>query len=320
MDEFESIRRYWRPLGSPACEGLVRGIGDDCSELSVPTGSNLLQSIDTLVSGVHFRPDIDPVALGWRALAVSASDLAACGAAPWSALLALTLPEPDDVWLSKFAAGLGDCSRTYGLPLVGGDTTRGPLTITLQVQGLCPPGQSLTRGGARAGDLVCVSGTLGDAGEALRWLSSTGPDSAEAAAVRQRYLWPTPRLGLGLALRRHASACIDISDGLLADLGHILLASDVGATLDLAAIPLSPALRALAGTGALNLALAAGDDYELCFTWPPTAGDPTQLDTGGLPIHVIGMIESQSGLRFTNAPKGWKIPEVQGFQHFAIER
>ncbi|MAL99496.1 MAG: thiamine-phosphate kinase [Alteromonadaceae bacterium] len=316
MDEFESIRRYWLPLGEPPCDGLVRGIGDDCSELSIPSGQNLLQSIDTLVSGTHFPADIHPVDLGWRAMAVSASDLAACGAKPWNVLLALTLPMPDQSWLAGFARGLGESSRLYGLPVVGGDTTRGPLTITLQVQGLCPPGQSLTRSGARPGDLICVSGTLGDAGEALRWLGSPDSSSAAVDAVCQRFLRPTPRLSLGMALRQKATACIDVSDGLLADLGHILAASQVGANLDLAALPLSQPLKTLAGTRALELGLTAGDDYELCFTWPERAGNPDQLCRDGIPISVIGVIESQPGVRFSNPPDDWEAPKNLGYQHF----
>lgn len=319
MDEFEIIRRYWKPLGEPAAAGTIRGIGDDCAELQVPLGHNLIQSMDTLVSGVHFLPNIAPEDLGWRALGVSASDLAAAGAAPWNTLMAITLPSTDAAWLEGFAQGLGEACRAFGLSLVGGDCTAGPLTITLQVQGLCPAGQSLSRMGAQAGDLICVSGTLGDAGEALRWLQSTSQDD-NVIAVRARYLRPVPRLELGIALRGRASACIDVSDGLLADLGHILGASGVGATLDLAAIPTSAPLRALAGTRALELALSAGDDYELCFTWPRCAGDPTQLDGSSCPVTVIGEVEREPMVRFTNEPSGWRVPTVSGYRHFGAAK
>lgn len=317
MDEFEIIRRYWKPLGEPAAPGTVRGIGDDCAELAVPGGQHLIQSVDTLVSGVHFLPDIAPEDLGWRALAVSASDLAAAGATPWNALLAITLPPTDASWLKRFAEGLGEACRAFELPLVGGDSTAGPLTITLHVQGLCPPGASMTRSGARPGDLICVSGTLGDAGEALRWLNSD-QDRTEVVVVKQRYLRPMPRLGLGISLRQSASACVDISDGLLADLGHILAASGVGASLDLKAIPRSEALRTLADDGGLRLALTGGDDYELCFTWPKEAGDPAHLGAADVPVTVIGEIEAEAGLRFRNEPEGWEIPSVLGYSHFAL--
>lgn len=317
MDEFEIIRRYWKPLGSGSGPGVIRGIGDDCAELAVPGGQHLIQSVDTLVSGVHFLPDIPAEDLGWRAMAVSASDLAAAGATPWNALLAITLPQSDEVWLEGFARGLGEACRAFELPLVGGDSTAGPLTITLLVQGLCPRGKSLTRSGARAGDLICVSGTLGDAGEALQWLQSDARTDSEAVtAVKHRYLRPMPRLGLGLSLRQHASACIDLSDGLLADLGHIMKSSAVGGTLDLSEIPMSAALRSLAGDKALQLALTAGDDYELCFTWPEQAGDPRQLDSAGVPISVIGRIEAEPGLRFENPPENWLAPASQGYSHF----
>lgn len=317
MNEFEIIRRYWKPLGEGAGPGVIRGIGDDCAELAIPAGQHLIQSVDTLVSGVHFLPDIPPEDLGWRALAVSASDLAAAGATPWNALLAITLPQSDDAWLEGFARGVGEACRAFDLPLVGGDSTAGPLAITLLVQGLCPPGESLTRSGARSGDLICVSGTLGDAGEALRWLQSDAHNDSEAvAAVKHRYLRPVPRLGLGLLLRQRASACIDLSDGLLADLGHILESSGVGAGLDLSEIPMSAAMHSLAGDKALELALTAGDDYELCFTWPANAGDPRQLERSGVPITIIGRIETEPGLRFENQPEGWVVPSFQGYSHF----
>ena len=317
MDEFEIIQRFWKPLGQEGAPGIVRGIGDDCAELMVPVGQNLIQSIDTLVSGVHFLPDICPADLGWRALAVSASDLAAAGAQPWSASLAITLPKPvRSEWLEAFSGGLGEACRAFRLPLIGGDSTAGPLTLTLHVQGLCPPGQTLIRAGASPGDLICVSGYLGDAGEALRWLQDQS-DAPSILAVRSRYLRPTPRLELGMALRQRASACIDLSDGLLSDLGHILTASNAGASLDLGAIPISAALRELAPERALELALTAGDDYELCFTWPANRGDPTRFAATGVPISVIGEIEPVAGIRFRNSPAGWTLPAVSGYRHFS---
>lgn len=314
MGEFELIRRYFVPLAArQTCPSLLVGPGDDCAIQRIPAGMDLVFSIDTLVEGVHFPRGYHPESLGWRALAVAASDLAAMGARPECFTLALTLPEADENWLSGFARGLALASEAFGLALAGGDTTSGPLTVTLQVHGTVMAGAALRRSGARPGDLVAVSGPLGDAGAALAFLSEPNP-SADARAVLEHYHRPQPRLALGMAAAPFASAGIDISDGLIADLGHILDASGVGAALDSSRLPLSPALVRLAGEAALGHALRAGDDYELCFTFAPDrwALAPESVRRQFV---VIGTIESVPGLYLDGVDCRSSGPEA-GFDHF----
>lgn len=317
MGEFELIRQYFLPLAQlPGSRTIIAGPGDDCAIQRVPSGHDLVFSVDTLVEGVHFPLNYRPDFLAWRALAVAASDLAAMGADPDCFTLALTLPEASESWLQQFAHGLGRAASQFGLTLAGGDTTRGPLTLSIQVHGLVEQGGALRRSDARAGDLVVVSGTLGDAGAALDYLSAgdehqTGSDEQ---FLLQRYHHPIPRLKLGAALRSRATAAIDISDGLLADLGHILQASGVGASIETANIPLSAALRQVKQQQALNYALHSGDDYELCATIPGPVweGTPQWLKRE---LTVIGVIEPASGLRIdgTATEPG---PEPAGFDHF----
>jgi thiamine-monophosphate kinase len=320
MGEFELIRRYFAPMASaskPASDGsgLLLGVGDDCAIQRLPANQDLVFSVDTLVEGVHFPVGYCSQLLGWRSLAVAVSDLAAMGAQPVCFTLALTLPAADDAWLEGFAAGLAQASQKFGIVLAGGDTTRGPLTLSLQVHGTVPQGQALRRDGARDGDLVCVSGQLGDAGAALDFLYDTAP-ATEAASVLQSYHYPQPRLELGIALRSVASAAIDVSDGLHADLLHILQASGVGATIDLAALPLSAALRQLKGDDAAGFALQSGDDYELCITIPEQrwveAGHELQQQ-----LTVIGRVQQEAGLRL-NADAGMVYLQRPGFDHFSI--
>ncbi|MEX2476080.1 thiamine-phosphate kinase, partial [Marinobacter sp.] len=251
--------------------------------------------VDTLVEGVHFPANYSAAHLGWRSLAVAASDLAAMGANPTCFTLALTLPEADPDWLQAFSGALARASERFGLALAGGDTTRGPRAITLQVHGDVPDGQALLRSGARAGDWVCVSGTLGDAGAALDYLEAENPTS-DQAAVLERYHAPVPRLALGMQLRGFASAAIDISDGLLADLGHLLESSGVGARIDPSAVPVSAALSRLQGPqAALRLALQAGDDYELCVTVPAEAWQALP-DAVKKQLTIIGKVIEEQGL------------------------
>lgn len=322
MTEPDLIEHYFNQsglTGQPGCTGgVVVGIGDDCALVSVPDGWQLAQSIDTLVEGVHFPVGIDPVLLGWRALAVSISDLAAMGARPHSFFLALTLPRVDTDWLAGFCQGMADLAARCSIPLVGGDTTRGPLTISLHVQGIVSANQALRRNGARPGDTVYVSGTLGDAGGALPLVlkGATGIEDGKNASetlLLARYYQPQPRLTLGQWLvDQGATAAIDISDGLLGDCSHILQASGCGATLNSNALPISDALRAVYPEDrARSLALTAGDDYELCFTAPASAiaesGSP-------IPVVAIGTVVEQAGIcldgQFIDSSEG-------GFRHFS---
>lgn len=314
MDEFELIRRYFVPLARAEQHAdLLLGPGDDAAIQRLPPDTELVFSVDTLVEGVHFPRDYPAELLGWRSLAVATSDLAAMGADPVCFTLALTLPEASPDWLAAFARGLGKAASCFGISLAGGDTTRGALTLSLQVHGAVPAGQALLRNGASPGDLVCVSGTLGDAGEALNWLDHPAPGD-NARQLLERYHHPQPRLALGRALRGYASAAIDVSDGLLSDLGHILEASGVGATVDSDAVPLSAPLRALGGEDALAQALVAGDDYELCVTLPPPAWKQLPDAIRGR-LTVIGRIVEAPGLEVTGSASG---QATGGYNHFGV--
>jgi thiamine-monophosphate kinase len=270
IGESELIERYFRACGAERAD-VTLGIGDDAALMRVPDGCELVAATDTLVAGVHFPPDSPAESVGHRALAVNLSDLAAMGARPAWALLALTLPQVDEAWLQGFATGLGELARTHAVALIGGDTTRGPLCISVQLLGFVPAGAALTRSGARAGDVLFVSGTCGDAaaGLALEQRRLQAPPEARSW-LRERFLFPTPRVALGEELRRFASACIDVSDGLLGDAGKLASASHVGAELAWNELPVSEPLAALLGERrARELALTGGDDYELCFAVPP---------------------------------------------------
>ncbi len=313
MGEFELIRKHFLPVAQTApAAALVLGPGDDCAIQRVPAQHELVFSIDTMVEGVHFPSSYPADRLAWRALAAAASDLAAMGADPVCFTLAVTLPAAEEPWLSAFSRGLASASQAFGLALAGGDTTRGPLTVTLQVHGVVPVGQALRRDGARAGDLICVSGTLGDAGAALDYLATDEP-TPDQSAVLARYHRPRPRLALGQSLIGRASAAIDVSDGLLADLQHLLDASAVGATVELSKIPLSPALRHLKGEQALRFALHSGDDYELCVTLAP-ANWQALPDREREALTVIGTVESARGLRLQGDTGA--AGDAGGFDHF----
>ena len=270
LSEFALIERYFRAGGAQRADVRL-GVGDDAALLEAPAGRELVAATDTLVEGIHFPAGAPPASIGHRALAVNLSDFAAMGARPAWALLALTLPQAEEPWLAEFAAGLGALARAHGVALVGGDTTRGPLCVTVTLLGHVPAGEALRRSGASAGDLLYVSGTPGDAAAGLALLERRLQASEAAGAyLRERFQLPQPRLALGERLRRHASACIDVSDGLLADAGKLAAASGVGAELEFEALPLSEPLRATLAEGeARELALSGGDDYELCFAVPP---------------------------------------------------
>jgi thiamine-monophosphate kinase len=308
--EFDLIDRYFRPLTRPA--GLARpdvvlGIGDDAALLTRRHRQQLVAALDTLVSGTHFLPGCEARVIGHRALAVNLSDLAAMGALPAWALLALTMPHADEAFLQGFAAGFAALAARHGVALVGGDTTAGPLTVSVQVLGTVPAGQALRRDGASAGDLLFVSGTVGDAAAGL--LLERGPEGGVVAAatqqsqadvLRARFAYPEPRIALGLALRGLATACIDVSDGLAADALKLATASGCGLRLETDSLPLSAALQELLGPlRARDLALHGGDDYELCFSVEPgrLAELSQAVEQGGCPVRCIGVLEAQPGLR-----------------------
>lgn len=308
--EFDLIRRYFAPAQGDS--SVVLGIGDDCALLQPEADSLLAVSVDTLVEGVHFLPDLAPQHVASRALGAAVSDLAAMGATPAWYTLALSLPQADEVWVAAFAAALHGCANRFGIRLIGGDTTRGRLTVTVQVHGFVPRGDALMRKGAAPGDLICVTGTLGDSRAGLETLLKAEPESAVNACLRTRFYAPEPRLTCGVALRGVASACIDISDGLLADLGHILSASGCGADLDSRALPLSPALLAYAGPDTARAwALRGGEDFELCFTLPASRRE--HLATLPTPVAVIGQITANGGIRIDGTP----VTGTAGYDHFA---
>ena len=317
MDEISLIRRFWEPLGRAVTHPAVReGIGNDGAVIRCEAGQDTVVAMDTLVEGIHFPASIDPYALGWRALAVNLSDLAAMGAEPVCYTLALTLPRARENWLEAFSGGLRDLSVRHGIQLVGGDTTHGPLTITIQVQGRVPSGTTMRRGGAAAGGRICVSGTLGSAGEALNWLSDFPEDNSDVRAVLDRYFYPEPRLALGSWLRERGVAAIDVSDGLVSDLGQLLGNGGVGARIDYRALPVAPELEALAGSQARELAASAGDDYELCFLWPLDAGEVPGSTDEGLALTVIGEVEAEPGVRLMDGGYPVELASV-GYSHFS---
>ncbi|MGQ0503488.1 MAG: thiamine-phosphate kinase [Panacagrimonas sp.] len=314
MDEFDLIRRHFLGL-TPASADVVLGIGDDCALVRVPPGSELAVTTDSLVAGRHFPPATAPYDIGWKSLAVSLSDLAAMGAQPRWFTLALTLEQADPAWLAEFARGLRDLAVQHGIALVGGDTTRGPLNINITAMGLVPAGQALRRDGAKVDDVVCVTGTLGDAACALRdWQSGAAEPAAEMFARLNR---PVPRVAAGLALRGLAHAAIDLSDGLAGDLSHILAASGVGAVIEAERLPTSPEFlaRGLAPAARLHSQLSGGDDYELCVCLPHgrLASAHAALD---VPLTVIGRIVAAPGLRVVDGA-GATIPvPPHGYRHF----
>ena len=318
--EFRLIDRI-RERTAQGRDDVRLGIGDDAALLAVPAGQELAVAIDTLVEGVHFPVGTAPADLGWKALAVNLSDLAAMGATPAWALLALTLPRPDAAFIDGLADGFAQLARQHRLALVGGDTTRGPLTLSVAVHGFVPPGQALTRAGARAGDAVLVTGTLGDAAAGLRCLQTRmDVQTPLRDALVERLNRPVPRLAAGLALRGRASACLDVSDGLLADLGHLCAASGVGAEIDAALLPRSSALLGLFDeSAARDFALSGGDDYELCFTVPAARVAEVQADLARLGCGAtrIGRIVAGDGVRVRAADGGWLEPRRAGWDHFA---
>lgn len=349
IGEFELIRRYFirdkitvpghPSVGAPQ---VVLGIGDDAALLDVPEGERLVVTTDTLVAGRHFLPNADPSDIAWKALAVNLSDLAAMSATPLAVTLNLTLPEADESWLAAFSTGFWNLADIYELPLIGGDTTRGPLSVTITAMGSVEQRYALLRSRAHVGDVICVTGSLGDAGAglalALNAFNQTNLPIAEVAAPdeallklsydHQDYLLerlnrPFPRLDMGVRVRGFANAGMDISDGLLQDLGHLLVASGVGAELEVNNLPFSDALKTYAHTSlkahaqAQDWALSAGDDYELLLTIPSEKWQ--QLDKAPAiksKLTAIGKVTKALGLRLTTQGKAWEHEGLAGYQHF----
>ena len=320
--EFSLIERI-RSLTEQSRDDVRFGIGDDAAVLAVPAGQELAVAIDTLVEGVHFPRGTSAVDIGWKALAVNLSDLAAMGATPAWALLALTLPEPDQALVEGLAEGFAQLAKPHRLALVGGDTTRGPLSISVAVHGFVAPGKALMRSGAKVGDAVLVTGTLGDAAAGLHALAHPFAVEEQRSDARDllvaRLNRPTPQLAAGSALRDLAHACIDVSDGLIADLGHICTASGVGAEVDASLLPLSPSLIAIYDdASAQQFALTGGDDYELCFTVPMNRLADVQSDLSRLGCGVtrIGRIVEGQGVSVRGVDGQWLETEQAGWNHF----
>ncbi len=315
LAEFELIRRFFTPLAGNGA-GVDLGIGDDCALLRVPEGEQLAVSLDTLVEGTHFPPGTAPEHIASRLMGACLSDLAAMGARPAWITLALTLPKADVSWLQPFSVTLAAHAQRYGLSLVGGDTTRGPLSVSLQVHGFVPPGKAMCRRGARAGDQLYVSGTLGDA---MAGLDQIQNHSQPDPYLQGRFYAPTPRIETGLAIRPYVSAAIDISDGLLADLGHILNASAVGAEIELSNIPLSAAIKShYNAKRALNWALSGGEDFELCFAVNAAqqADFEQALQAHPLPLTRIGTVTAGDTLSCLQKGKPTEPRGTTGYQHF----
>jgi thiamine-monophosphate kinase len=323
--EFDLIRRHFTraaPRRREGAGGVALGVGDDCALLAPAPGWQLAVSCDMLVEGRHFLSTVEPERLGHKALAVNLSDLAACGAEPLACTLAIALPRPDEAWIAGFARGLFALADAHGVALAGGDTNAGPLNLCITVFGQVPAGQALLRGGARAGDQLWVSGALGDARLALEGFRGTLALPGEVfTQVRQAMERPQPRVSLGQALRGLATSAIDLSDGLTGDLGHVLAASQVGATVHEPLLPRSAALAAQPVAVQRQCLLAGGDDYELLFTAPAGRADEVRAAgvAAGVAVTCIGRIDAAPGLRVFDAHGrevggGWA-----GFDHFGAD-
>lgn len=308
ISEFGLIQQFFTRPAKNRCTQL--SVGDDCALLSIPDGFELAITTDTMVENIHFFPDVNPEQLAYKLLAVNLSDLASMGAEPIAVTLAITLPKVDEQWLLAFSKGLFSLADAYGIDLIGGDTTAGALTLSIQAMGLVPQGKALKRSGAKVGDLICVTGSVGDAGLGLK--IKQGYVSDDMDTVLQHFNMPQPKVEQGLLLRDIASACIDISDGLAADLGHILTASQCGAVLDCCRLPLSKAVQAyMLASNQPFFPLTSGEDYQLCFTVAPE-----RLKLLSIDYTCIGSIEKQQGLRVINAAGQLVTFEPQGYDHF----
>ncbi|WP_322111803.1 thiamine-phosphate kinase [Acinetobacter sedimenti] len=314
MAEFSIIRQYFQSLTSQSLASTASadvGIGDDCAVTTPPQGMQLVSCVDTLVAGRHFPLDTSAHAIGWKSVAVNLSDLAAMGATAHSILLALSLPKIEDAWLTEFSRGIAECCKAYNVQLIGGDTTQSQtLTVSITALGWIQTGQAILRSGAQVGDLIVVSGEIGSAAYALRHPNST---------LQATLDYPQPQLALGQSLVGFASSMIDISDGLAQDLGHILSASQVGAEIQVAQIPVADELAQLTVEQHFNDVLAGGDDYQLCFTISPDHFQRWQAQyaqSGVTPVTVIGQIQQEMACHYFY--QNQKItPKKSGYQHFA---
>jgi len=318
--EFQLIQQFFqREQAEQPAEGVLLGIGDDCALLQIPAGKQLAVSVDTLVADVHFPADADPELIAERALRTNLSDLAAMGADPLWFTLALTLPAANEDWLRSFSRGLFKCAREYSIALVGGDTTSGPLSITIQVMGAIQPQHTLRRDGANVGDFVLVTHFVGDGAAALSAIQNTYTFTDEHEKyLLQRFYRPTPRLPESQLIREIASSALDISDGLVADLQHICDASDLGAVIDVENLPLSPAVKSLNNDSqAYEWALSGGDDYELCFTVPPEkmADVAMLIAQGKLQATVVGEMIAGNKVICEYEGEPFELAKT-GYQHF----
>lgn len=309
MSEFGLIQRYFTSK-TMLNEVNRLGIGDDCALMSIPAGYELAITTDTMVEGVHFFPDADPEALGHKLLAVNLSDLAAMGAKPVSISLALTLPAVNEEWLQLFSAGFLALAADFSIDLIGGDTTSGALTLTVHALGLVPEHQALKRSGAKVGDLIFVTGQLGNAGLGLK--ITRGYHCLDSDVALQQFNRPNPRVTEGQAIRQYASSCIDLSDGLASDLKHIVETSAVGALIEWDRLPLSEPVKAyVKQTQDWAFPLSAGEDYELCFTV-----SPDKLDCIDIDCIQVGVIEQRAGIRIKRSNSIEQL-KVKGFEHFS---
>lgn len=318
MNEFSLIDVFFKTPAIPR-DDVIYGIGDDAACLQIPPGKQLFVSTDTLVAGVHFLSSWDPFDIAFRAVMVNVSDIAAMAAAPCWVSLALTIPDADFTWLTRFSEGLHAALSQFGISLIGGDTTRGPLSITLTIHGMAAKG--VRRKGAKPGDIIWVSGELGAAALAVSFLERSDIDEADRLVLMKKLLHPRARVDLAAILQRFATAAIDISDGLAADLNHICEASDVGACLSLAAIPVHPLVTKYQGENATDFSIGGGDDYELCFTTPANLynGVVKTLNESGLFCYSVGIIEDVPGLRGADNCGAVFALAPRGFNHFQVD-
>lgn len=316
LTEFELIEKYFKNAFNDSPD-VKCGIGDDAAIVSLPEGKELAIAVDTLVEGIHFPKDTRPEDTGYKSLAANLSDMAAMGAEPQWITLSLTMPENDEGWLQLFMSGFAVLARQYSLSLIGGDLTHGPLSITVQIHGFVPDGKALYRHGAKTDDFIYVSGTLGDAGLALQLLENPQlVDKKYHDFLMQRFNRPEPGIELGLALRDIANSAIDLSDGLLADLDHILVTSNKGAEVNIDKLPLSEAMHQLPDSLAAEIALTSGDDYELCFTVSADRKSKLEKLFSHHQLSCIGRITENTGIKWLNADGSEFQPSGSAYRHF----